>query len=216
MLLAVANWLLDCLCLAAAILAVGATVPWQGLLLAYLTAAGASTLAITPGGLGTVELALTAALVATGLDAPHALAAALVYRIASLWLPAIGGWAAYLLLSSRTGRDVEAAPVADGRTARAPAAVGTGSARSAVPGVLPAGRDGEPAARSGPGAEPRGTVGREHTSSEQRIDGVPASRTASSWWPAGPQPGSGQPAVVLGHEDAGEGRRRPARQPAPR
>lgn len=94
--LALANWLLDCACLAAAVLAVGADVPWQGLLLAHLTAAGATTLALTPGGLGTVELALCAALVAAGLDAPQALAATLVYRVASLWLPAALGWALYL------------------------------------------------------------------------------------------------------------------------
>ena len=106
-LLAVANWLLDCLCLAAAISAVGAPVPWQGLLLAFLTAAGATTLAITPGGLGTVEFALTAALVAAGLDAPHALAAALVYRVASLWLPVICGWLMYIRLGSRTTPDAE-------------------------------------------------------------------------------------------------------------
>lgn len=90
---------MDCLCLSAAIAAVGAHPPWQGLLLAYLTAAGASTLAVTPGGMGSVELALSAALVVAGLDAPHALAATLVYRIASLWLPAIGGWATCLRLS---------------------------------------------------------------------------------------------------------------------
>lgn len=114
-LLAVANWLVDCLCLAAAILAVGAAVPWQGLLLAYLTAAGATTLAVTPGGLGTVELALTAALVAAGLDAPHALAAALVYRVASLWLPAIAGWLTYLLLTSQAVRDTASAPRAPAR-----------------------------------------------------------------------------------------------------
>lgn len=106
-LLAVANWLLDCLCLAAAILAVGAAVPWQGLLLASLAASGATTLALTPGGLGTVELALTAALVAAGLDAPSALAATLVYRIVSLWVPAIGGWLTYALLRSRAARDAE-------------------------------------------------------------------------------------------------------------
>jgi len=103
-LLALVNWLADCLCLAAAILAVGAPVPWQGLLLAYLTAAGASTLAITPGGLGTVELALTGALVVAGLDASQALAATLVYRVASLWLPAIAGWITYTVLSPRNLR----------------------------------------------------------------------------------------------------------------
>ena len=100
-LLALTNWLVDCLCLAAAIRSVGAPIPWHGLLLAYLTAAGATTLAVTPGGLGTVEIALTAALIAAGLDAPHALAATLLYRLASLWIPAIGGWVTYAVLAPR-------------------------------------------------------------------------------------------------------------------
>lgn len=108
-LLALANWLLDCLCLAAAILAVGATVPWQGLLLAYLAAAGATTLAVTPGGLGTVEVALTAGLVTAGLDAPHALAAVMVYRVATLWVPAAAGWATYTVLHHRPGPTVVSA-----------------------------------------------------------------------------------------------------------
>lgn len=104
--LALVNWLVDCLCLAAAILAVGATIPWQGLLLAYLTAAGGTSLALTPGGLGTVELALTAALVTAGVDAPHALAATLVYRIASLWLPALSGWLIFLVTSTTSSDEV--------------------------------------------------------------------------------------------------------------
>lgn len=107
LLLAAANWLFDCLCLAAAILAVGGEVPWPGLLLAYLTAAGATTLALTPGGLGTVEVALTAALVAAGLDASDALAGTLVYRIVSLWVPVTGGWFAYLVLRPRTAGSTE-------------------------------------------------------------------------------------------------------------
>jgi len=103
-LLAVTNWAIDALCLAAAITAVGAPVPWSGLLLAYLAAAGVSSLAITPGGVGTVELALTTALVAAGLDTPHALAAALVYRLVTLWLATGVGWLLYAGLSSRAIR----------------------------------------------------------------------------------------------------------------
>ncbi len=136
-LLAVANWLFDCLCLAAAILAVGATVPWQGLLLAFLTAAGATTLALTPGGLGTVEIALTAALVGSGMNAPQALAAALVYRVASLWLPVLGGWLVYLRLRSQARDD----PPATGLPA---VAVDVGSvisnARPAHPSGVPSTR----------------------------------------------------------------------------
>ena len=100
-LLAVVKWAVDALCLAAAIAAVGAPVPWSGLLLAYLAAAGVSSLAITPGGLGTVELALTTALVAAGLDVSHALAAALVYRLVTLWLATGVGWLLYAGLSTR-------------------------------------------------------------------------------------------------------------------
>jgi uncharacterized protein (TIRG00374 family) len=102
LLLASANWLFDCLCLAAAIRAVGAPVPWHGLLLAYLAVAGASSFAVTPGGLGTVEIALTGVLVAAGLDAQHALAAALAYRFVTLWLATAGGWVTYAVLSRRS------------------------------------------------------------------------------------------------------------------
>ncbi len=98
--LALFNWAVDGLCLAASVAAVGAPIPWTGLLLAFLAAAGVSTLAITPGGLGAVELALTTALVAAGLGASHALAAALVYRLATLWLACGIGWLLYAALSS--------------------------------------------------------------------------------------------------------------------
>lgn len=98
-LLALANWLADCLALAAAIAATGGAVPWSGLLLAYLAGAGITTLAVTPGGLGTVELGLTAALIAAGLDAGHALTAALAYRLVTLWLATGAGWAGYAVLA---------------------------------------------------------------------------------------------------------------------
>jgi len=93
--LAVGNWLADCLCLTAAIAAVGAPIPWQGLLLAYVGAAGVNSLGLTPGGLGVVEAALTAGLVAAGLDGAHALAATLVYRLVSFWLVMVSGWVVF-------------------------------------------------------------------------------------------------------------------------
>jgi hypothetical protein len=50
------------------------------------------SLNITPGGLGIAEGTLGLALVATGLCASHALAAVLLYRLASFWLVALAGW----------------------------------------------------------------------------------------------------------------------------
>jgi len=55
--------------------------------------------------------------------------------------------------------------------------------------------------------ESRGTVSYENPFTGQQVDGygVPTSMATTSWWSDGPQPGSGQMAVVLGHEDAGNG-----------
>ena len=89
----VANWALDCSCLVFAYLAVGAGVPWRGLLLAYGAAQLAANLPITPGGLGVVEGSLVIALVAFGGGQVTTVAAVLLYRIVSFWgfLPV--GWA---------------------------------------------------------------------------------------------------------------------------
>ena len=55
--------------------------------------------------------------------------------------------------------------------------------------------------------ESRGTVQYDNPFTGQQVDGygVPESMSTTSWWSDGPQPGSGQMAVVLGHEDAGGG-----------
>ena len=83
---ALANWVLDALCLALALEAVGAPVPWQGLVLVWAAGALVSSARLTPGGLGVVEAALASALVASGLPASQAVPAVLVYRLVSLWL----------------------------------------------------------------------------------------------------------------------------------
>jgi pimeloyl-ACP methyl ester carboxylesterase/uncharacterized membrane protein YbhN (UPF0104 family) len=90
--LALANWLADAAVLAVSIRATGATVPWHELLLVYGTGIAAQSLNITPGGLGVTEGSLGLALVATGLGASQALAAVLLYRLASFWLVALAGW----------------------------------------------------------------------------------------------------------------------------
>ena len=58
-------------CLALSFLALGAGMPWKGLLLAYGAAQLAANLPITPGGLGVVEGSLTIALVAFGGPSPR-------------------------------------------------------------------------------------------------------------------------------------------------
>jgi hypothetical protein len=90
--LALTNWLADAAVLAVSIRATGAVVPWHDLLLVYGSGIAAQSLNITPGGLGVAEGTLSLALVATGLRASQALAAVLLYRLASFWLVASAGW----------------------------------------------------------------------------------------------------------------------------
>jgi pimeloyl-ACP methyl ester carboxylesterase/uncharacterized membrane protein YbhN (UPF0104 family) len=81
--------------------AAGAAVPWHDLLLVYGSGIAAQSLNITPGGLGVTEGTLSVALVATGLHATQALAAVLLYRLASFWLVASAGWLVMLWLRRR-------------------------------------------------------------------------------------------------------------------
>jgi len=92
-------WTLDCSCLTVSFLAVGAGVPWKGLLLAYGAGQLASSLPITPGGLGVVEGSLTIALVAFGGPAPSTVAAVLLYRLISFWLILPLGWGTWASLT---------------------------------------------------------------------------------------------------------------------
>jgi putative heme transporter len=64
----------------------------------------AQSLNITPGGLGVAEGSLSLALVATGLGTSQALAAVLLYRLASFWLVACAGWLVMLWLRRPHGR----------------------------------------------------------------------------------------------------------------
>jgi uncharacterized membrane protein YbhN (UPF0104 family) len=101
-----ANWILDCLCFALMFPAVGATVPWKGLLLAYGAGQLAAALPITPGGLGAVEGSITIALVVFGGAQTGTVDAVLMYRIVSFWLVLAVGWALWgeMVLEVRRGR----------------------------------------------------------------------------------------------------------------
>jgi putative heme transporter len=86
------SWLADVAVLALAFVALGATPPWTGLLLAYCAGQIAASMPVTPGGLGVVEGSITLALVAFGGDKTITLAAVLLYRLIAYWgcLPAGG------------------------------------------------------------------------------------------------------------------------------
>lgn len=87
-----ANWLFDCACFAFMFVAIGAGVPWKGLLLAYGAGQLAAALPITPGGLGAVEGSITIALVAFGGAQVATVDAVLLYRLVSFWLVLVVGW----------------------------------------------------------------------------------------------------------------------------
>ncbi len=92
---ALANWVFDVGCLIAAFMALGATVPWRALLLAYAAAQLAANLPITPGGLGVVEGSLVIGLVAFGGGQASTVAAVLLYRLLSFWALLPVGWLAW-------------------------------------------------------------------------------------------------------------------------
>lgn len=92
-------WVADCACLMFAFIAVGANVPWQGLLLAYSAGQLAVNLPVTPGGLGVVEGSLTVALVAFGGAQAATVAAVLLYRVLSFWIPIPVGGGCYIALA---------------------------------------------------------------------------------------------------------------------
>jgi uncharacterized protein (TIRG00374 family) len=93
------NWVTDCACLTLSFMAVGAGVPWRGLLLAYGAGQLAAILPITPGGLGVVEGSLTVALVAFGGGQESTVAAVLLYRLISFWLVLPIGWTSWATLA---------------------------------------------------------------------------------------------------------------------
>jgi putative heme transporter len=101
-----ANWLFDCSCFALMFPAIGAPIPWKGLLLAYGAGQLAAALPITPGGLGAVEGSITIALVAFGGAHVATVDAVLLYRLISFWLVLAVGWlmVGELALEVRRGR----------------------------------------------------------------------------------------------------------------
>ena len=139
--LALANWALDLLCLAACVAAVGVHVAFPALLLTYTAGTAAGSLLPLPAGLGAVETAMTVGLTVAGAAASPALAAVVLYRLLSTGSVVVIGWAVVALQRLRP------------RAAPAPIAPAESIVRQ---------RDGEPHSRSGvTGADRAGVGGRD-------------------------------------------------------
>ena len=86
------------LCLAACVQAFHGPVAIASIAVVYLTGSALGSIIPTPGGLGAVEFALTAGLVAAGLHGTEAASAVLLFRLLTFWLPVPFGWAALSFL----------------------------------------------------------------------------------------------------------------------
>jgi len=104
---AVLNWTLDYMVLMVALIAVGARPRPSLVLVAFAGSAVLGMIPLTPGGLGFVEVGLTAMLVASGIPGPDATLATLAYRLFQFWLPIPAGALAYVLFKRRFGRPAE-------------------------------------------------------------------------------------------------------------
>lgn len=96
--LAVLTWGADSAVLALSLAAVGAHPHWRALVLAYALSQLAVSLPALPGSLGIAEGSLVVVLACAGVRAQDALAAALLYRLASFWLQLPPGCVAWVRL----------------------------------------------------------------------------------------------------------------------
>lgn len=104
--LALCNWLLDCVVVVASLEALGVAVPWRGILVVYGLTQISASLPVTPGGIGVVAGSMTLLLHAYGVPMGGALAVVVLYRVLSFWILVPIGWAVWsvLELSSRARR----------------------------------------------------------------------------------------------------------------
>ena len=102
---AVYNWVTDVACLGFACYAAGAHPSIAGLAIAYAAGKAAASVPLLPGGLGVVDGAMTAALVASGLSAAEALPAVIIYRLISFVLVAVVGWLTFAVMFRKLNHD---------------------------------------------------------------------------------------------------------------
>ncbi|MBD5787632.1 flippase-like domain-containing protein [Cellulosimicrobium terreum] len=88
-------------CLFFSVRAFGGDTTFVAVALVSLTAGTVATAAPVPGGVGAVEAVLVASLTGVGLDGTTALAAVVLYRLATFWLPIAPGALAFRSLTRR-------------------------------------------------------------------------------------------------------------------
>ena len=111
----VAYWLFDVAVLWASFRAIGHAPPVASMTMGYLIGQQAGSLPL-PGGLAVVEGGIIGALVLYHVDATPATAATLVFRTIVLWLPAMLGGIAFLLLRRRLEEPMSLRPVRSHRS----------------------------------------------------------------------------------------------------
>ena len=86
------------LALAVAVSAFGAGPAFTSIALVYLVGSMVSSVAPTPGGIGAVEATLIAGLTSAGMSSTTAVAAVILFRLATFWIPLLPGWGAFVVL----------------------------------------------------------------------------------------------------------------------
>ncbi|MCU1399455.1 MAG: Undecaprenyl-diphosphatase [Acidimicrobiales bacterium] len=86
------------LALEVAVSAFGAGPAFTSVALVYLVGSAVSSVAPTPGGIGAVEAALIAGLTSAGMPSTTAVAAVILFRLATFWIPLLPGWGAFVVL----------------------------------------------------------------------------------------------------------------------
>lgn len=105
----------------------------------------------------------------------------------------------------RTDGQGQGQAAGDAATAAAPAAGGGQASGRLVDGPIVPTRIAIPAIGVNTTVEHRGTIRSKNAFTGQEVTafGVPTSMRTTSWWSDGPEPGSGQMAVILGHTQVG-------------
>jgi glycosyltransferase 2 family protein len=81
-------------CLAVCVHAFGGSLPFVAVAVVYLTGNAIGSAVPIPGGIGTVDAALSAGLTAAGLHGTVAFSSVLLFRTVTFWLPVPVGWTA--------------------------------------------------------------------------------------------------------------------------
>lgn len=89
------------LCLDASVRAFGGDLSFASVAVVFLAGNALGSAAPTPGGVGAVELALTAGLTAVGMPSDTALSAVLLFRLLTFWMPVLPGWLSFTHLTRK-------------------------------------------------------------------------------------------------------------------